>query len=343
MGSFQIVLFMNKYRKKQDNMINLIEAKVGDVFDAIYTRWSYKNDNKVIDYTQIFEDFNIRDYEIESKVAVIWPLSMELEEVKEREREDLLFIDSSQNYPYKNIAAECIPMNRGYQGNPLSILITSINTQSNRITTFARVTKLINLMMNVLDSESCKGSSNNSSEGEEETFSFVKTFKLLQNMIISKHINAKSALFSTTSISQAVSRKLSHEESIENFRETKVHTYQGQISKEEMLPISNAYLNLKNQNVHTLRHINQYYNDFYYELIEQEEEEIESRQGCDIIDVEITHRKPLRVGFDGESPEVRSTTLKDKYLNKVDQRQSSILGAPKFHLNRFIVLDHLVF
>ena len=50
MGSFQIVLFLSKYRKKQDSIISIIENKVGDVFDGIYTRLSYKNDNKVIDY-----------------------------------------------------------------------------------------------------------------------------------------------------------------------------------------------------------------------------------------------------------------------------------------------------
>ena len=49
---------------------------------------------------------------------------------------------------------------------------------------------------------------------------------------------------------------------------------------------ANSFLNLKNQNVHTARHINQYYNDFYYELIEKEEEDIQSRQNMELSDIE---------------------------------------------------------
>jgi hypothetical protein len=71
MGSFQIVLFMNKYCKKQDPLISIIENKIGDVFDAIYTRCSFKNDNKVIDYSQIYEDFGIDVEEIDDRVAVV--------------------------------------------------------------------------------------------------------------------------------------------------------------------------------------------------------------------------------------------------------------------------------
>jgi hypothetical protein len=97
MGSFQIVLFLSKYRKKQDNIINIIESKVGDVFDAIYTRLSYKNDNRVIDYSQVYEDFHIQDQEIEDKVMVICPINLEPDEVKDRSREELLFIDDKQN------------------------------------------------------------------------------------------------------------------------------------------------------------------------------------------------------------------------------------------------------
>jgi len=36
---------------------------------------------------------------------------MEPEEIKDRDREELLFINDTQNYPYKNIVAECIPVN----------------------------------------------------------------------------------------------------------------------------------------------------------------------------------------------------------------------------------------
>ena len=287
-------------------MITLLESKIGDVFDAIYTRCSFKNDNTVIDYWQIYDDFGISQEEIESKVAVICPLNMELEEVKDRDREELLFIDNSQGYPYKNIAAKCLPISKGPYGNPLSILVTSINTQSNRITTFNRVTKLLNLMMNIFEDEWSKESSHNSSSDEDDYFSFVKSFKLLQNIITNKHVNVKNALFTTNKISQAVNKNIAKEEAIEKFRESKKSTYTGQKEREEIfrkhlwflivsnfiyLAISNAYLNLRNQNVHTLRHINQYYNSFYYEIIEKEEEDIESRQSWNIIEVEITHRK----------------------------------------------------
>lgn len=71
MGSFQLVLFMNKYRKKQDAVISIIENKIGDVFDAVYTRCSYKNENKVTDYSQIYDDFGIRHDEIEDKVMIL--------------------------------------------------------------------------------------------------------------------------------------------------------------------------------------------------------------------------------------------------------------------------------
>ena len=215
-------------------MIGLIESKIGDVFDAIYTRCSYKNDNTVIDYWQVYDDFGIREEDIESKVAVICPLNMELEEVKDRDREELLFIDNSQGYPYKNIVARCLPISRAY-GNPLSILVTSINTQSNRITSFNRVTKLLNLMMNIFEDEWSKGSSHNSSSDEDDYFSFVKSFKSLQNIIISKHVNVKNALFTTNKISQALNKKIAKEEAIKKFRESKKLTYTGQKEREEIL------------------------------------------------------------------------------------------------------------
>lgn len=304
MGSFQIVLFMQKFRKKQDSIITMLENKVGDVFDAIYTRCSYKNDNTVIDYSQIYDDFGIREDEIESKIAVIWPLNMELEEVKERDREELLFFDNTQNYPFKNISAQWIPIHKGPYGNPIAILITSFSTMSSKTSTFGKISKFLNLMLNVFEEEWSKDSnddSNSWSDGEKQ-FSFVNWFKSLQNMIISKHVNVKNALFTTNKISQAVSKKVVKEEGIEKFRESKHFTYNSQKDKEETprkldinlmlftIEVSNAYINLKNQNVHTLRHINQYYNDFYYEIMEKEEEDLESKQSCNIIEVEITHR-----------------------------------------------------
>lgn len=78
------------------------------------------------------------------------------------------------------------------------------------------------------------------------------------------------------------------------FRESKEKTYKSQIEREEIyksfmeynfhLAKTNAFNNLKNQNVHSSRHINQYYNDYYYEMIEREEEDIENRHNRNTID-----------------------------------------------------------
>lgn len=49
--------------------------------------------------------------EIDDRVAVLCPLNMELEEVKERDREELLFLEDLHNCKYKNLVVEGIPMN----------------------------------------------------------------------------------------------------------------------------------------------------------------------------------------------------------------------------------------
>ena len=187
MGSFQIVLFLSKYRKKQDSIINILENKVGDVFDSIYTRLSYKNDNRVIDYSQIYEDFNIQDHEIENKVMVVCPINLEPEEVKDRSREELLFIDDNQNWTYKDLIASCIPMNSTEHCNPLSILVTAISTQSSKMVPFAKLTKFLNLMINAYEDDAPKISESNNFQ---EEFSFVKWFKTLQKMITKNNISS---------------------------------------------------------------------------------------------------------------------------------------------------------
>jgi hypothetical protein len=218
MGSFQIVLFMNKYCKKQDPLISIIENKIGDVFDAIYTRCSYKNDNKVIDYSQIYEDFGIDVEEIDDRVAVVWPINMDPEEVKDRDREEILFIDNSQNYPYKNIVAECIPMNSNARRNPLSILFASMNNTSNRVSSFARLSKFLNLMMNAYEEERSKSSSK-SDDTDMDDFSFVNGFKTLQKMITQNKISMlKNAVFSTNKISQAVNKQKAAEDQVSYFQ-----------------------------------------------------------------------------------------------------------------------------
>lgn len=288
MGSFQIILFLNKYWKKPDSLINIIENRVGNVFDAIYTRCSYRNDNTVIDYSQIYDDFSIITEEIDDKVAVLCPINMELGEIKERNREELLFVDHSQNYPYKNIVAECIPMNSNAQRNPLSILFASMNSNPHKMITFARLTKFLNLMLNAYEEE-CWNSISKSENSENDDFSFIKGFKALQKLITKNNISTlKSALFSTNKISQAVNKQKAAEDKVLKFRENKQKTYKSQLEREEIhkkfieynfhLAKTDSYINLKSQNVHSSRHINQYYNDFYYELIEKEEEDIEDRQ-----------------------------------------------------------------
>ena len=290
MGNFQLVLFMNKYVKKQDPIVGIIESKVGDVFDAIYTRTSYTCDNKVIDYSQVFEDFGVLAEEIDDRVAVLWPLNMELEEVKDRDREELLFLEDLHNCKYKNLVVEGIPMNSNGCRNPLAFLFTSLNGVSNKLASFARLTKFLNLMINAFEEERSKDSWNKSDNSEEEDFSFIKGFKALQNLITKNNISTlKGALFSTNKIAQSIKKQKANEELLIKSRESKKETYKSQIEREELhkkfmeynfhLAKTNAYINLKSQNNHTSRHINQYYNDFYYELIEKEEEDIDSRQG----------------------------------------------------------------
>ncbi|CAI2364137.1 unnamed protein product [Moneuplotes crassus] len=347
MGSFQIVLFINKYAKRHETFINIVESRVGDVFDAIYTRCSYKNDNKVVDYSQIYEDFCIKTEDIDNKVAVLCPINMETEEVKDREREELLFIDNTQNYCYKNIIAECIPMNSNACRNPLSILFASLRNDvfnandanqsnskgtSSKMMTFARLTRFLNIMMNAFEEEASKSSSK-SDKSEEEDFSFIKGFKALQKLITKgNNSTLKTALFSTNKISQAVNLQKAKEDKVLKLRSEKKKKYKSQLEREEIhkkfieynfhLAKTNSYINLKSQNVHTSRHVNQYYNDFYYELIEKEEEDIEEKQN---ISSQIDH---LLVQFQNF---------------KIPDMTDMSLNSTRLYLNRFVALDHVIF
>lgn len=236
MGSFQVVLFLNKYCKKQDPLIKIIENRVGDVFDAIYTRCSYKNDNRVIDYSQIYDDFGILHDEIEDKVAVLWPVNLEAEEVKDREREELLFVDETLNYPYKNIITECIPVNTKGSRNPLAILFTAMSGNAYKATSFSKLTKAINLMMNAYEKEKSENSwSKSDGDSEDDEFSFLKGFKALQKLVTQNNIpSLKWALFSTSKVTQAVDRQKFKEYTVKKFRETKEKTYKTQFEREEM-------------------------------------------------------------------------------------------------------------
>ncbi|CAI2371133.1 unnamed protein product [Moneuplotes crassus] len=347
MGSFQIVLFINKYAKRHDPLINIIESKVGDVFDAIYTRCSYKNDNRVIDYSQIYEDFCVSTEDIDDRVAVLCPINMETEEVRDRKREELLFIDDTQNYCYKNIIAECIPMNSNAYKNPLSILFASIRNDvfggqegsqfnpkgnNNKIMTFARLTKFLNIMMNAFEEEASKSSTKSDGPDIDE-FSFIKGFKALQKLITKSNITTlKCALFSTNKISKAVNRQKAKEDRVLKFRSEKKKTYKTQLQREEIhkkfieynfhLAKTNSYINLKSQNVHTSRHVNQYYNDFYYEQIEQEEEDIEESQDIN-----------RNLG-----------NLLGQFQNfKIPDFSTMSTSSTRLYLNRFVALDHVMF
>jgi hypothetical protein len=139
---------------------------------------------------------------------------MDPEEVKDRDREELLFIDNSQNYPYKNIVAECIPMNSNARRNPLSILFASMNNTSNRVSSFARLSKFLNLMMNAYEEDKSKSSSK-SDDTDMDDFSFVNGFKTLQKMITQNKISMlKNAVFSTNKISQAVNKQKAAEDQV---------------------------------------------------------------------------------------------------------------------------------
>jgi predicted transcriptional regulator len=98
-------------------------------------------------------------------------------------------------------------------------------------------------------------------------------------------------MFSTNKISQAVNRQKAKEDQVLNFRKEKSKTYTSQLERENLrkkffecnfhLAKTNTFMNLKNQNNHILRHINQYFNEFYYEQIEKEEEDLESSNNYD--------------------------------------------------------------
>lgn len=157
--------------------------------------------------------------------------------------------------------------------------------------TFARLTKFLNVMINAFEEDKSK-SSTKSDDSEKDDFSFIKGFKALQKLITKNNINTlKTALFSTNKISQAVNCQKAKEDKVLKFRSEKANAYQSQKQREDShkkfieynfhLVKTNSYINLKSQNVHTSRHVNQYYNDFYYEQIEKEEEDIEDRQNVD--------------------------------------------------------------
>jgi len=166
-----------------------------------------------------------------------------------------------------------------------------MNNNPNKMVTFARLSKFLNLMINAFDEERSEHSLK-SDESSNDEFSFVKGFKALQKLITKNNMpTLKSALFSTNKISQAVNKQKAAEDKVLKFREGKEKSYKSQAQREEIyknfieynfhLAKTNSFINLKSQNVHTSRHVNQYYNDFYYEQIEKEEEDIESRQNVE--------------------------------------------------------------
>ena len=119
---------------------------------------------------------------------VIWPINLEPEEAKDRNREELLFIDDKQNWSFKDLIAWWIPMNSNEYWNPLSILVTSISMQSNKMVSFAKLTKFLNLMINAFEDDTSKSS--NSMNNSQEDFSFMKGFKILQKLVTKNNISS---------------------------------------------------------------------------------------------------------------------------------------------------------
>lgn len=64
------------------------------------------SDTTVIDYRQIYEDYEIAEDEIAHKAIVISPLDLEPEEVKDRSRDELLFIDNTQGCAVKDLVTK---------------------------------------------------------------------------------------------------------------------------------------------------------------------------------------------------------------------------------------------
>lgn len=94
---------------------------------------------------------------------------------------------------------------------------------------------------------------------------------------------------------------------------------------------TNAFNNLKNQNVHSSRHINQYYNDYYYEMIEKEEEDIESSQNRNAIDNLLGMVLML------------TNNLVQFQNFKFPDFSTLSSSSPRLYLNRFVSLDHVLF
>jgi hypothetical protein len=89
-----------------------------------------------------------------------------------------------------------------------------MNHTSNKVTSFARLSKFLNLIMNAYEEEKSK-SSLKSEDSEIDDFSFVKGFKALQKMITQNKISMlKNAVFSTNKISQAVNKQKAAEDEV---------------------------------------------------------------------------------------------------------------------------------
>jgi hypothetical protein len=84
----------------------MIENKLGDCFDAVYGIHKKKSTNKFIDYSQIYQDFGIDDDEIEKRVMIVSPIDLETEELRDRKRDELLFIEPDKVSNLKSLISE---------------------------------------------------------------------------------------------------------------------------------------------------------------------------------------------------------------------------------------------
>ena len=107
---------------------------------------------------------------------------------------------------------------------------------------FSKLTKFLNLMMNGYYEEKLNLAKSNDSQSEDN-FTFTKGLKSLQNLTLKHSITSlKSAIFSTSKVSQAVNRKQEREQVVLEFRKHKAVSY---LTYAEQEDLNIKYCNLR--------------------------------------------------------------------------------------------------
>ena len=75
-------------------MRKLFESNKNLHIDAVYKRHKLNNMTKCADYTQVIRDFEIPNLEVDQRLIVITSFELDPDELKTRNRDEILFVES---------------------------------------------------------------------------------------------------------------------------------------------------------------------------------------------------------------------------------------------------------